>query len=379
MAPPRYPNDLRTTPRVPPRRVAPRGVGSGHVSDLGKTGRDRPPAHTVVIAGASAGGVEALVALVRSLPSGFPHPIIVILHVAPTGTSVLPQILARACRLPVHAPTDGETLLPGHVYVAPPDNHLVIEDSVVRLSQAPRENGHRPAIDPTMRTAAGAFDGATIGIVLSGSRDDGTAGLMAIKAGGGIALVQDPDEALYPAMPLNARTHVDVDAVLPVGDMADWILAHVSVERGERPNETPMDPDLPDDPPPDPVVNDLPGAPRSAPGEGTRFTCPDCGGVLFERDESGLERFECSVGHVFSIESLSSAQAEALENALWAAVRSLEDRAVLLRRLGRRAQSNGQNRSSDAFERQAAEALDRAATIRDAIQRAAAEDAVSGA
>jgi two-component system, chemotaxis family, protein-glutamate methylesterase/glutaminase len=249
----------------------------------------------------------------------------------------------------------------------------------VRLSQAPRENGHRPAIDPTMRTAAGAFDGATIGIVLSGSRDDGTAGLMAIKAGGGIALVQDPDEALYPAMPLNARTHVDVDAVLPVGDMADWILAHVSVERGERPNETPMDPDLPDDPPPDPVVNDLPGAPRSAPGEGTRFTCPDCGGVLFERDESGLERFECSVGHVFSIESLSSAQAEALENALWAAVRSLEDRAVLLRRLGRRAQSNGQNRSSDAFERQAAEALDRAATIRDAIQRAAAEDAVSGA
>ena len=381
MAPPRYPKGARSNRAgISARRTAaiPGRVGCEYVVDMMPSGPDGPSAQTVVVAGASAGGVEALVALVRSLPDGFPHPILVILHVAPAGTSVLPQILARACRLPVHAPHDGETLRPGHVYVAPPDNHLVIEESSVRLSQAPRENGHRPAIDPTMRTAAGAFDGATIGIVLSGSRDDGTAGLMAIKAGGGIALVQDPDEALYPAMPLSACAHVDVDAVLPVGDMAAWILAHVSVERSDRPYEAPMDPQPSDDPPPNPGARDNPGAPPSAAGEGTRFTCPDCGGVLFERNESGLERFECSVGHVFSIESLSSAQAEALENALWAAVRSLEDRAVLLRRLARRTGTNGQSRSSEAFERQAGEALDRAATIRDAIQQAAVEEAVGG-
>ncbi len=152
------------------------------MTDAPEPAPERPRGQAVVIAGASAGGVEALVHLVRSLPADFPHAMLIVLHVSPSGTSVLPAILARACPLPVCAPADGEELSPGHVYVAPPDSHLVVEDSHLRLSQAPRENGHRPAIDPTMRTAANAYGGATIGIVLSGSRDDGTAGLIAIKA-----------------------------------------------------------------------------------------------------------------------------------------------------------------------------------------------------
>jgi two-component system chemotaxis response regulator CheB len=167
--------------------------------------------------------VEALVALVRSLPPAFPHAMLVVLHVSPTGTSVLPAILARACSLPVLAPADGEPLRAGHVYVAPPDVHLVVEGAKLRLSRSPRENGHRPAIDPTMRTAAAAYGGDTVGIVLTGARHDGTAGLMAIKAEGGTALVQDPDEALHPAMPLSAIAHLTPDAVLPVGAMATWI------------------------------------------------------------------------------------------------------------------------------------------------------------
>jgi len=317
-----------------------------------------PRGARVVVAGASAGGVEALVALVGSLPADFPYPVLVVLHVAPTGTSVLPAILARAGQLPVASPGDGDRLLPGQVYVAPPDNHLVVEDSVLRLSQAPRENGHRPAIDPTMRTAAQAYDGGTIGIVLSGSRDDGTAGLIAIKAGGGKAIVQDPEEALYPAMPRNAMEHVDVDAVLPIEAMASWILeqhVHTVQPEGLVPVKT-------SDNPGDEV--------REAPGEGTRFTCPDCGGVLFERRERALQRFECSVGHVFSIESLSSAQAEALEGALWAAVRSLEDRAALLGRLADRARHGSNPRSALTFERQAREVLERANMIREAISGA---------
>jgi two-component system, chemotaxis family, protein-glutamate methylesterase/glutaminase len=330
----------------------------------------------VVVAGASAGGVEALVELVRSLPSDFPHPMLVVLHVSPTGTSVLPAILARACSLPVTSPADGEHLRGGHVYVAPPDCHLVVEDSHLRLSQAPRENGHRPAIDPTMRTAAAAWNGGTIGIVLSGSRDDGTAGLMAIKARGGTAIVQDPDEALYAAMPLSAMAHVEPDAVLPIGAMAEWILEHTG-PNGPSGSDPPMTADEATGDPRNMVVETGGDPPHSAAGEGTRFTCPDCGGVLFERHEGNLERFECSVGHVFSIESLSSAQAEALESALWAAVRSLEDRAALLKRLATRGRANEQLRSAETFERQAEEALDRARTIREAIERSADDQALA--
>jgi two-component system chemotaxis response regulator CheB len=323
-----------------------------------------------VVAGASAGGVEALVALVRSLPPDFPHPVLVVLHVSPAGTSVLPAILRRACALPVAAPRDGDPLQPGHVYVAPPDCHLLVEESRLRLSHAPRENGHRPAIDPTMRTAAGAFDGRTIGIVLSGSRDDGTAGLMEIKEHGGLAIAQDPDEALYDAMPRSAIDHVELDAVLPIAAMADWILGHAG-DPSARESDDAMpsehisnanpNPDL------EPGSGPPPDRPRTAPGAGTRFTCPDCGGVLFERTQGSLARFECSVGHVFSIESLSLSQAQALEAALWAAVRSLEDRAAMLERLGARAHHNGQPRSAGAFEREAREAVERAGTIRDTL------------
>src|SRR3954466_15065231 len=328
---------------------------------------ERPRGRAGVVAGASAGGVEALVGLVRSLPANFPHSGVGVLHVSPTGTSMLPAILGRACALPVSAPEDGEPLLGGHVYVAPPDRHLIVDDSRLRLSQAPRENGHRPAIDATMRTAADAYGGGGVGIGLSGTRGDGTAGLMAIKASGGAAIVQDPHEALYPAMPLNAMAHLEPDAVLPVADMAAWILAHAPTDGppgidASMPSHQHEAPRLalaesPDD------------LPRSATGTGTRFTCPDCGGVLFERHEGNLERFECSVGHVFSIESLSTAQAEALESALWAAVRALEDRAAMLGRLAERSRGDDHRRSAESFERRAAEAGDRARPIREAIER----------
>src|SRR4051812_49517628 len=152
------------------------------MTDAREPAPERPRGAAVVVAGASAGGVEALVGLVRSLPTSFPHPVLGVLHVSPTGTSVLPAILGRACALPVSVPADGEPLLGGHVYVAPPDCHLVVEDSRMRLSSAPRENGHRPAIDATMRTAAAAYGGAGVGIVLSGPPARGTPG-----AGGGQA------------------------------------------------------------------------------------------------------------------------------------------------------------------------------------------------
>src|SRR4051812_10645185 len=341
------------------------------MTDAREPAPERPRGPALVVAGASAGGVEALVGLVRSLPASFPHPVLGVLHVSPTGTSVLPAILGRACALPVSVPGDGEQLRGGHVYVAPPDCHLVVDESRMRLSSAPRENGHRPAIDATMRTAAAAYGGAVIGIVLSGTRDDGTAGLMAIKARGGTAIVQDPQEALYPAMVRSAMAHVEPDAILPVAEMAAWIRANVPSDGavgGDPP--TPFEGD---------GANGGDDLPRSATGTGTRFTCPDCGGVLFERHEGNLERFECSVGHVFSIESLSTAQGEALETAMWAAVRALEDRAAMLHRLADRARRGSNMRSARTFERQAGEAVDRARTVRDAIERSSDEQATATA
>jgi two-component system, chemotaxis family, protein-glutamate methylesterase/glutaminase len=347
------------------------------VTDAIEPAPDRPRGPAVVVAGASAGGVEALLTLVRSLPADFPPSVLVVLHVSPTGTSVLPAILARACRLSVAAPADGEEMRPGHVYVAPPDCHLVVEGSRLRLSQAPRENGHRPAIDPTMRSAALAYGAGTVGIVLSGSRDDGTAGLMAIKARGGTAIVQDPEEALYPAMPLSAMAHLEPDAVLPIAAMASWILQHTPPTNGEPGSDQPMATNEPTDDPRMTIVERSDDPPWSPAGQGTRFTCPDCGGVLFERHERALARFECSVGHVFSIESLSSGQAEALESALWAAVRSLEDRAALLNRLAGRARRTEQRGSAARFAHQADEALERATTIRGVIERSSEDEIVA--
>ncbi len=322
----------------------------------------------VVVVGASAGGVEALVAFVGTLPADTRAAVCVVLHISPAGTTAMPHILGRAARMPVHGPADGDPLLAGHIYVAPPDHHLEIEPGRVRLTQAPRENGHRPAIDATMRSAAAAYDGNVVGVVLSGARDDGTAGLIAIKRGGGAAVVQDPDEALYPGMPTSAIAHADVDAVLPLAQMAGWLARHRP--GGPRPSggvRAMTDPQMPSTT--DPPSDDAPGM---------RYTCPDCGGVLFEQDDGGLTRFRCSVGHVFSIESLAAGQAHQLEGALWTAVRALEDRAELLRQLSARCRRDGQPHSAQTFAAQADDAERRSGLVRDAIEHAHAPVAVPG-
>ena len=174
--------------------------------------------HDMITIGASAGGVEALTELVRGLPVDLPASVFVSLHVPPHGTSMLPQILSRRGPLPAHHARDGEPIEPGRIYVAPPDLHLLIHQGVVRLSRGPRENGFRPAIDPLFRTAARWHGPRVVGVILSGTLDDGTAGLLAIKERGGFAVVQDPDDALFPGMPRNAMDVVHVDHVLPASE-----------------------------------------------------------------------------------------------------------------------------------------------------------------
>src|SRR5262249_24290796 len=158
----------------------------------------------IIVVGASAGGVETLTELVHGLPADLKAAIFVVLHVAPHHTSALPAILSRKGPLPALHPMDGDAILPGRIYVAPPDRHLVMRPGHLQLTRGPQQNGHRPAIDPLFRSAAYAYGNRVVGVILSGTLDDGVAGLQRIKSHGGVAIVQDPDSALYPAMPQNA-------------------------------------------------------------------------------------------------------------------------------------------------------------------------------
>jgi two-component system chemotaxis response regulator CheB len=325
------------------------------------------PGHDLVVVGASAGGVEALIGLVKRLPADLPAAVCVVVHVPADNPGVLPRILDRAGPLPAAHARDGEPLRPGRIYVAAPDRHLLVHEGHLRVVHGPRENNHRPAVDPLFRSAARAYGPRVVGVVLSGSLDDGTAGLHAVKRRGGVAVVQDPAEALFPGMPQHALANVAVDHVLPLADLAPLLvrLAHSEA--------------------PDPGVNDmaddmdlethmaemdpaaLGGTGRLGPPSG--FSCPDCGGSLFELHDGQLLRYRCRVGHAYSPESLAAGQSAAVEEALWVAFRALEERAALLRRMARRMQEAGVDRLQQRHEGQAEEIEQRAAVIRQLIEQ----------
>jgi two-component system, chemotaxis family, protein-glutamate methylesterase/glutaminase len=307
------------------------------------------------VIGASAGGVEALKAVAARLPSDLPAAICVVLHIAPTSTSALAGILGRAGDLPCRAAVDGEPLRPGHILVATPDHHLIVEDGVARVTVGPRENNHRPSIDTLFRSAAHAHGPGVVGVVLSGTRDDGSAGLAIIKSHGGAAVVQDPDDALYPGMPSNAIAHVAVDAVAPAALVADAVTALV---RG-----TPL---------PDDVSASDPTFGPPWEEEQLTLVCPECGGVLSERREEGVLQWRCHVGHLYSFDSLAEAQGGAVEAALWTALRSLEDRAALMRRLAEHSELHGRPRSSEMFGHQAEHTQRQADLVRTIVRDAAA-------
>jgi two-component system chemotaxis response regulator CheB len=166
------------------------------------------PKRDIIVIGTSAGGMETLIELFSRLPKKLAASIFVVCHISPYSSGVLPKVISRAGSLPAAHPTDREPIKPGQVYVAPPDHHLLIEDSVVRVTQGPKENRFRPAVDPLFRSAAYAYGPRVIGVILTGSLDDGTAGLWAVKERGGLAVVQDPDEALFDSMPLSALNNV---------------------------------------------------------------------------------------------------------------------------------------------------------------------------
>jgi len=299
----------------------------------------------VVVVGTSAGGVETLSSLVGRLPSDFPGALLVVMHVPDLGTSILARILARAANMPATAAVSGEDIEHGHIYVAPPGSHMVVLDQKLYLDEGPRENGHRPAIDPLFRSAAESFGSRVTGVILSGMLDDGVAGLARIRLAGGIAIAQDPETALFPGMPQSAVNQGAADYVLAVDEIAALLALAADGERLPPPAARPR-----------PAGVDVDAA--------SGFTCPECGGSLWETDEGGVERFRCHIGHAYSPESLLSMQGHRIEGALWSARAALEQRAAFLFRLGGRMRARSQERLAARYEGEARALFANAATIR---------------
>jgi two-component system chemotaxis response regulator CheB len=270
---------------------------------------------SLVVIGASAGGVESLRRLVARLPHDLPAAVAVVLHLSPTSKSMLAPILTRSGPLVAHQAVDGEAVEAGRIVVASPDHHLIVEDHVFRVVRGATENSARPAVDPLFRTAARCYGRRVVGVILSGSLDDGTAGLFEIKRRGGWTMVQDPGEALHPDMPQSAIEHVTIDVIADSASLADHIAD--AVRPGYR------------GPPSRPAAKTSTAVPAA--GVPSGMSCPDCSGQLWEIEGSEPLRYRCRVGHEWTGKALVEGQERALENALWASLRLVGDRTQLTR------------------------------------------------
>jgi two-component system, chemotaxis family, protein-glutamate methylesterase/glutaminase len=317
----------------------------------------------IVVIAASAGGLEALRGLLSHFPGPIPATLLVVLHVPAAGGKVLPRILGRAGPLPASAAADGEVPLPGHVYVASPDCHMLLVGDKIRLSQGPRYNGHRPAADPLFISAALSGGPYTIAVVLSGTLDDGAAGAAAVERQGGVVAVQDPGESAYDGMPRAAIAATRNATVLRLPELAAFI-----DQESRRAVSGPMVA-------PDSglarqlsVFLEPASRPAAQPSSWSGVTCPECGGPLRQEDAPVPVRFECQAGHAWSPESLLAAQAAGIERALWAAVLRLEERSRLHQLLAETAGHQGYPISASGFRTSAQSARSSAREIRKLLE-----------
>lgn len=322
------------------------------------------PRKDIIVIGTSAGGIDALKTLVSELAPAFKASVFIVLHTAPYSPGILPEILERAGPLPASNAADWEQIKPGHIYVAPPDRHLLVERAgYVRITRGPKENRFRPAVDPLFRSAAHAFGPHVIGVILTGWLDDGTAGLYAVKERGGTAIVQHPEDALAPSMPLNAIKHVEVDHCIPLKEIAPLLVRLTNAaaeEEGAYPVSDEMEMEVRIAREDNAVETGI-----TKWGEPSIYACPECHGVLLQLKEGDLLRFRCHTGHAYSVNSLLSEFTESIEESLWSTIRSIEESVLLLRNM---AQHLGEHNdgAAELFKRKAEEAQQRADLVRQA-------------
>lgn len=322
----------------------------------------------LVVLGASNGGVETIRRLLAQLPSDFPAAVLMVQHRSPSRESGLAAIFARSCALPVAEAKDKEPIRVGHVYLAPPDHHLLVSEGCLRVGRGPRENRSRPAIDPLFRSAAYIGRNRTIGIVLTGSLDDGAAGLNHVHLCGGVTIVQDPKTAIDPGMCLQALQATPVDYVVPLeamGALLERLVRETVPPAPEVPAQIALEASMTE------RALDAGGQDdnmlhTNEMGQLTAFTCPDCSGPLWQM--SGQNRFRCHVGHAYSVDSLLCEQDSQLESALWAGVRSLEARQKMLEALAQSEEDRGIDRPH-GYREHARESKDYASRIRELLLR----------
>jgi two-component system, chemotaxis family, protein-glutamate methylesterase/glutaminase len=290
----------------------------------------------LVVVGASAGGLEALQQLVAGLPADLPAAVLVVVHLQASSESALPKVLARAGPLPAAHPRTGEALRPGRIVVAPPDQHLLVHDSKVRLSRGPRENRQRPAIDALFRSAAAAYGPGVVAVVLSGALDDGAVGVAAVAAQDGAVLVQDPEEARVSGMPRAALAAVRRARALPAADLAAAVADLVR----RPPPAVHGEPGPQQEGSPDPqqegsaAMEDGPTATTDL-GVPAALGCPECQGGMFETAPGGTVTYTCHVGHTWSAQTLLDAERQAVEGAIYNAASKLLEMAAVYRRLAK--------------------------------------------
>ncbi len=306
----------------------------------------------VFVIGGSAGAIEATRDILARLPSEFPSPILVVIHTAPDSPGLLATVLQRSTRLLVQNALDGKQLRPGHVYVAPPGKHLVVEDGSVRVIAGPVENGHRPAIDPLFRSAAREYGTRAVGVILSGYLDDGCSGMYRIKEAGGVTIAQDPDEAMIPDMPRNAIEFAGPGYVSRIPEIAA-LMEKLAAE-------------------PSPVgasseVLTMAERREDSQGKLAVYTCPECHGNLWEVEEGNILKFKCRVGHAFTADTMLADQGVDVERALWAALRVMEEHGELSTRLAARARKNGLSYAEKLYSERAEEATSNASVLRELL------------
>jgi len=306
----------------------------------------------LIVIGASAGGIRVLLDVVSRLQADIPAAIMVVVHLPPYHRTQLPELLSKAGPLPASSAQDGDLIRDGHIYVAPPDHHMLVRDDRIELNRGPRENRARPAIDPLFRSAARAYRANVAGVILSGMQGDGTVGLMAIKSQGGMTIVQDPQETAYSAMPERAIQYVGVDRIAAAHEIPELLMEFARAPRPAVPRPTAEN--LLSDPEAQLIQPDLARqAEGMRSGQVSTYSCPECGGTLWQLDEGPASTFNCHVGHSYSPEMLVIEKSESLETALWSAVRTLVERATLTRQLAVRLRKAGREAEGAALDEQA--------------------------
>ncbi len=317
----------------------------------------------IIVVGASAGGVNALVTLVKALPPDFAASIFIVMHLHPSTPSTLPLILTKEGGMKALHAQDNEPIQEGKIYIAPPDHHMLLEKDRILVRRGPKENRFRPSIDALFRSAAYIYGSRVIGIILSGMLNDGTSGMWSVKRMGGVGIIQDPADALFDSMPVNVLEFVEIDYSVPISEMGEVIIKLVNEQAAPRQEVTAAEMERM-------KMEVVVAAHHNAfemgilhLGKLTPFTCPECHGSLIKLEEGKTVRFRCHTGHAFTASTLLSGLTQNIEDQLWSVMRALEEATMLLEHIAQNFSEVGNAEAAREFQQKADESRKRSVLI----------------